>query len=607
MLDGLDAIDWVRLTHAYGSAGDVPGHLRDLAAADPDVRQRARWCLYDTIIHRGARTEASAPAIPFLLELAADPAACERHELLHLVTHLVAGQLGVAADPRLYTGASDHRPDDDDAAILRAVYRAAERGEPLCFALLDDPAPELRSAAAYLLASLWTLAGRSVPALRARLVDEPRPEVRAVLAFALGRLLPPGPLPDAQLAHALVDDPSPLVRLLAAVGLVRLHGARAPEAAVDVLVAALADPSPLLAYEELPCGEHDLAGDIGAVVRELPPAFARRALPALRAALARAEDWDSVGLVAALLALSFGQDPHDMSSGTWTEDQLETLLAMVRCPAMWTIGEVAFMLRARGLPGDREALAARLGVTVPRDPAAEALAQGRFYLVRLGDPARAAAQFARAAALRPDDPEAWLQLAEAHLAGGRRDAARPAIDRALALAPDDGRAWFVRGQAILDDDAPAAAEAFARAAAGGFFPALSGCNEATALALAGRRDAAVAALAAVIADEPECAEAHHRLGLHRLEDGHAADAIASLTRALALRPDHAESHRARACALCLSGQLDAALADLARAVALAPDLRDALAGDPDLAALADRPAFQRLVRWDEPALTPATA
>ena len=49
MLDGLDAIDWTRLVHAYGSAGDIPGLLRDLLAEGADTRERARWCLHGAL------------------------------------------------------------------------------------------------------------------------------------------------------------------------------------------------------------------------------------------------------------------------------------------------------------------------------------------------------------------------------------------------------------------------------------------------------------------------------------------------------------------------------------------------------------------------------
>lgn len=40
MLNGLDQVGWARLTHAYGSAQDVPDQVRDLVSPDP-VRSSA--------------------------------------------------------------------------------------------------------------------------------------------------------------------------------------------------------------------------------------------------------------------------------------------------------------------------------------------------------------------------------------------------------------------------------------------------------------------------------------------------------------------------------------------------------------------------------------
>lgn len=596
MLDGLDAIDWTRLVHAYGSAGDIPGLLRDLLSGGADTRERARWCLHGALALHGVRCEASARAVPFLLELAADPDVRERHDLLLLVAQLVAGSFGVAAEPVIYAGEPDRGGDGDP--VLRAVYRAAERGARLYVALLADPDPDVRGAAACVLACLWSRASEALPALRARLDLEPQPQARACLAFAVGRLLPPGPTPDPQLVRLLGRDAAPVVRLLAAVGLVRLHGERSPIAAVDLLIDALSAPDRYAAYDDLPCGEHDLAGDIGAVVRDLPPALGRRALPALCGALERADDWDSVGLVAALLALSFSDGLSDMFLETLSSEQREVLSAMVRCRAMWTIGEVAFMLRARGLPGDRETLAAWLGLPIRRDPAADAAAQGRFFLIRMGDPARAADHFVRAVELRPDDAGLWLQLADALLAGGRRGAAIAAADRALALAPDDGRAWFVRGQAAIEHDPRAAADAFARAATHGFLPAVARCNEATALGLAGDPAAASTRLDALVTDEPDFAEGHYCRGLRLYHDDDPHAAIEALTRALALRRDHAPSHYARACAHWRLRRRDAALADVARAIDLDPELRDEIAADPDFEGLVGDPTFERLVAWE---------
>jgi hypothetical protein len=99
-----------RLTHAYGSAADVPGLLRALAADDRQARKDAYWELYGNIFHQGTRYPATAPAVPFLLELLADPHTPDRHELLLLLTHLVTGQFSVAADPVMYAGEQDDGP-----------------------------------------------------------------------------------------------------------------------------------------------------------------------------------------------------------------------------------------------------------------------------------------------------------------------------------------------------------------------------------------------------------------------------------------------------------------------------------------------------------------
>jgi hypothetical protein len=87
----LNSIDWASLTHAYGSAEDVPGLLSDLRSADAEVRNEARYELNGNIFHQGTRYEASAYAVPFLLELAADPTTPDRHEVISLLTGLATG------------------------------------------------------------------------------------------------------------------------------------------------------------------------------------------------------------------------------------------------------------------------------------------------------------------------------------------------------------------------------------------------------------------------------------------------------------------------------------------------------------------------------------
>jgi hypothetical protein len=82
MLEGLDDIQWSSLGHAYGSATDVPQLLRDLAQRNAEVREEARDHLYGNLWHQGSVYEATAYAVPFLVELVREPLVQERHELL---------------------------------------------------------------------------------------------------------------------------------------------------------------------------------------------------------------------------------------------------------------------------------------------------------------------------------------------------------------------------------------------------------------------------------------------------------------------------------------------------------------------------------------------
>ena len=80
MLDGLDDIDWAGLSHAYGSAADVSGQLRALPTetGDPWADDAPLSALFGSLYHQGTVYEATAAAVPFLVELAADRATPNR-------------------------------------------------------------------------------------------------------------------------------------------------------------------------------------------------------------------------------------------------------------------------------------------------------------------------------------------------------------------------------------------------------------------------------------------------------------------------------------------------------------------------------------------------
>ncbi len=82
---GLGTVDWGHLTHAYGSARDVPTYLERLGAVDPGVRQEAFQALLMSILHQGSLYTATVATIPFLLRLVEDPLHPARLEAMDLV------------------------------------------------------------------------------------------------------------------------------------------------------------------------------------------------------------------------------------------------------------------------------------------------------------------------------------------------------------------------------------------------------------------------------------------------------------------------------------------------------------------------------------------
>ena len=89
MLEGLDEVSWADLSHAYGSADDVPVLLRR-AGSGGDEARAAIGDLYGKVFHQGTVYPATVAAVPFLVELAGS-APDRRDE--------VTWMLGMLADP----------------------------------------------------------------------------------------------------------------------------------------------------------------------------------------------------------------------------------------------------------------------------------------------------------------------------------------------------------------------------------------------------------------------------------------------------------------------------------------------------------------------------
>jgi hypothetical protein len=256
MLASLDTIDWADLTHAYGRAKDVPDQIRALRSPDPGIRDKALHSLYGNIFHQGTRYEASAHAVPFLLELLADPETPDRPAVLHLLTQLAIGygeQLlpsgyplddhrAVAAGGDLLLAAGKQFTDDEDdeddedeedededdwgedvalfqylqtlepaeeerlfAYFALMAYDAVGAGLPLFRDLLADADAPLRAAAAYALAWYPEERAAGLPPLLRAAADE-HPAVAATALVAIGLLGPSSVTPSQETAPETAAD-----------------------------------------------------------------------------------------------------------------------------------------------------------------------------------------------------------------------------------------------------------------------------------------------------------------------------------------------------------------------------------------------------------------
>lgn len=101
MLEGLDAVAWHEIDHAYGPALDTPGHLRALLSNDPEVVAQATKDLDRTICEEGGFVCPAATAVlPFLVEVLPVLGSANRAALQDMIDRLADdGENAEQVDP----------------------------------------------------------------------------------------------------------------------------------------------------------------------------------------------------------------------------------------------------------------------------------------------------------------------------------------------------------------------------------------------------------------------------------------------------------------------------------------------------------------------------
>jgi hypothetical protein len=379
MLERLDDIDWGALTDAFGPAVAVPQAVRNLLAFDADEREAGLFQLYDRLCHQQCTVaEATAYAVPFLLELSEADAVPDRDRILRLLGDVVRASAPNAEDGEPSDEPQRGKPDvqeqiETELAWVRQARTAVWKGLDLYLRLLNDDDRQLRCGAAYVLSFLLHFATAEIPdpmlprdpadriarGLRDRLQRERDEMVKTNLIFALGSLAPVQPQVLEPLCQLLREPAGRRVRLAAAMNLVGEGGA-VPEQALGVLVEALTNFRETdNLFQDVLWFEGYLRFYLIDRLCQLGPEFLPRTLPALLGALRAGSAYTAESDARPILRLVFdGQEvPEDLRGEDLTEPQRKVLKVLAENPEFWCgVSNGEMELLDLGLPESRRRL-----------------------------------------------------------------------------------------------------------------------------------------------------------------------------------------------------------------------------------------------------------
>jgi hypothetical protein len=383
LLSGLDRVAWPELKDARGSAAGIPVLLR--ALVDPEgaaaelqdaaraeavpVRQHAEDELWDRLYHHAELGPASAPAVPFLVELLRLKDVALRRFVLEVLRSLAEGHpedrfptlidpSREFADPRLAA-----RPA---LAWQRDCYRAVERAVPAVLFFVDDADEEVALLAMALVAGFPSAAARAVPRLRPVTKSTKASHAARVgtALVALAQLLGNAAGPDiSRVMQAPRSPDSPaladaLVPFFAACAAVLAD----PAVVAPRTVVTLTTLDEATARRKTPlCGTLAV---LSARCLQRLPAYRTQAIHSIAQQHVAADPVTRLALSESLLSLAFGANAAPARAGELDLLQRYALDA-VRDHGGWTISGVEFgnyteLMAQRGLPATRDALAAWL-------------------------------------------------------------------------------------------------------------------------------------------------------------------------------------------------------------------------------------------------------
>jgi aminoglycoside 2''-phosphotransferase len=380
MFEGLNAIPWAELSHAYGSAEEVPVWLRQLTSDDEQIRQRAMGRLGGSLEHQGGIYPATAYTVPYLITLLEEPAIQGKYEILGWLAVFYRAS---PVDEKMWYGEEGtesygawggmprHIPYKDTHALIEA-------GLPIYLKLLDAPVLIDRLEAAHLLIHFFARAQDLWPTLQAALEREPTEAGQADLVLELGRLAKQLPEKQSFFLERFQTAQSELVRFAAALMVARLAKAATPEEVMRLLVRVMLEaPSSMDLYLRFPCGgTYPWSAALWAL-SNLGPARLADLAPLLEERLTKHQDayvLEQLLFARLLLFIVFAELPHHghpaRSAEALTTQQRHSLLVLLEQDQLWQDGTFLGLLKAYGVPGNRAQMAAYLGREIALPPVA---------------------------------------------------------------------------------------------------------------------------------------------------------------------------------------------------------------------------------------------
>ena len=250
-LETLGTINWHALQGCYGPADKVPILLRKLATVTDKARRSELWDdLWNAINHQGTICEATAPTVPFLVELLQNETVPNRHEMLSL--------LGALYDDS-FVGNQDNATESSETKFERESSIAVSSYLALYLQLLDSSDVRIRLNDVRLLAYFKRYSVQILPQFLALLKTETESAIRTALVESLWALTKPAQT-YAPLFESLFHDPNEAETVCwesacIITELSKITGQPLPDDIVELFVEAIRDLSTLDSDSKLG-GEH---------------------------------------------------------------------------------------------------------------------------------------------------------------------------------------------------------------------------------------------------------------------------------------------------------------------------------------------------------------